>query len=207
MESGKVPLTDENRASLLEVAAASIESRLKNARFLQVDPVQYPEPLQFSGASFVTLKIKDSLRGCIGSLEATRPLVLDVAHNAHQAAFGDPRFSPLTRTESDQTDIEISILSHPQPIHFTSETDLVQRLRPGIDGLILEEGSRRGTFLPSLWEVIQDPRRFLRELKQKTGLPPDYWSAHIRVMRYTTESFHQERFLKDSWSGRGSSAE
>ena len=195
-EPGKSFLTHENKTILLDAAAASIEYRLKYGQPIKVHPKDYPDAFQCHRASFITLKAEGALRGCIGSLEATCPLIIDVVNNAYQAAFADPRFLPLTWSEFRLLDIGISILTVPENIQFISEDDLIQKLRPGIDGLVIEERERRGTFLPSLWEELPDPRRFFRELKRKAGLPPDYWSDSLRVRRYTTESFHQDRIFK-----------
>jgi uncharacterized protein len=195
-EPEKTLLTHDNKMMLLEVAATSIKHGLKHGQPIKADPTYVSDSLQFHRASFVTLKIEDNLRGCIGSLKATRPLITDVVNNAYQAAFGDPRFQPLTWTEFELLNIGISILTSPENLNFTSEADLIRKLQPGIDGLILEEGGRRGTFLPSLWEDIPDPLQFLKELKRKTGLPPDYWSSRLRVLRYSAESFQLDRTFK-----------
>jgi AmmeMemoRadiSam system protein A len=136
----------------------------------------------------VTLNIAGKLRGCIGSLQAHRPLVLDVAHNAQSAAFQDPRFSPLSHEEYQQVDIHISILSQPVPLTASSTDDLAAKLRPGIDGLIIKEGSRQATYLPSVWEQINDPTQFIMELRRKAGLDPKGWHD-TEVLTYTTEEF------------------
>ena len=172
---------------LLELAGESIKQGLCGEA-IAVRADDYPEPLRASRATFVTLHVEEKLRGCIGTLEARRPLVEDVASNAYGAAFRDTRFSALTWPEYERLDIHISILSLPEPVPFSSEADLLAQLRPQVDGLIIEEGFYRGTFLPSVWEQLPEPREFLRHLKHKAGLPPDYWSSRIRVQRYTTES-------------------
>lgn len=182
-------LADSDRETLLDIAQTSIRHGLETGRPLEVDITRYSEALRQSLACFVTLHIEGALRGCIGSLEAHRPLVEDVAENAFHAAFRDPRFPPLAQTELPRLDVAISVLSSAQALEFSSEDDLIRQLRPGIDGLVLEEGSRRGTFLPSVWESLRDPTQFLQHLKNKAGLPMDYWSAQIKVARYTTESF------------------
>ena len=120
-------------------------------------------------------------------LEAVRPLARDVAENAFSAAFRDNRFPPLAADEFDDLELHISILSPPEPMTFRSEQDLIAQIRPEIDGLILEEGLRRGTFLPSVWESLPNPHQFLKHLKQKAGLPTEYWSDTIKVSRYTAE--------------------
>jgi len=181
-------LTPEHKQTLLDVALSSIEHSLIQDEPLVVKPEEYAPELQESRATFVTLKINRMLRGCIGMLEATRPLVVDVAQNAYAAAFSDPRFPAMSRSELDLLDIHISILSPCKEIRFTSQEDLLSQLVVGKDGLILEEGRHyRGTFLPSVWHSLPDPDNFLRQLKQKAGLAPDYWSETIRIYRYTTE--------------------
>ena len=187
------PLTPDHESTLLDVARAAIEYGLSAGKKPQIDAGAYPDPLSLPRATFVTLQKRGELRGCMGSLKATQPLVCDVAGNAYSAAFLDPRFQPLTAAESDDLKIHISILSRPEPIHFESEDDLVAQLRRGVDGLIVYEGSRRGTLLPAVWEKIPDPRQFLAAVKQKAGLPCDYWSSTLRVERYTTASIPRSR--------------
>ena len=181
------------RRTLLQVARASIEHGLAHGRPLAVDPGRHPPPLAEPGAAFVTLHRGGRLRGCIGSLEAYRPLVVDVAENAYAAAFRDPRFPPLAPEELEDLAIEISVLGPPEPLPAAaSEAEAAAMLRPGVDGVILELDGRRGTFLPAVWEQLPDPVLFLRHLKAKAGLPPDGWSPAIRLWRYTTESFGED---------------
>lgn len=177
------------RELLLDVAEESIRYGLDHGTAWQPDPEDYAPPLREWRATFVTLQREGMLRGCIGSLEARRPLVSDVAENAYAAAFRDPRFPPLSPTEWRGLDIHLSILSPPEPLHFDSEQGLIAQLRPGIDGLILSEGGLRGTFLPSVWASLPEPAAFLLHLKQKAGLPAHYWSDTLTVCHYTTESF------------------
>lgn len=180
-------LNKENRQRLLELAKSSIQHGLQTGRPIKIDLDGYPEELTERRATFVTLEINHQLRGCIGMLEAARPLAEDIAENAYSAAFKDPRFPPLEAHELDKLNIHLSILMPSEPVSFSSEQDLIAQLQPGIDGLILEEGRRRGTFLPSVWELLPEPEQFLRYLKQKAGLAPDYWSKNIRVYRYRAE--------------------
>ncbi|HQU15053.1 MAG: AMMECR1 domain-containing protein [Chromatiales bacterium 21-64-14] len=182
-------LSSQDRDALLRVARESIAHGLEYGHPLTVDPFQFSEPLQVACATFVTLKQAGQLRGCVGALEASRPLVQDVAQNAYAAAFRDPRFPALTGDEAAALHIHIAVLSSAQPLEARDEADLLRQLRPGIDGLILEEEHHRSTFLPAVWAQISDPATFVRELKQKAGLAPDYWSDTLRVYRYTTESF------------------
>lgn len=181
--------SNEERHILKGVAQNAIQFGLEQGMEMRIDLSEYPASLQENRASFVTLHIEGQLRGCIGSLEAYQPLVIDVARNSFAAAFRDPRFMPLRADEFIVLDIHLSILSKPEQISFQSEIDLVKKLRPGIDGLILSDNGMRGTFLPAVWEELKDPQQFLQHLKMKAGLPVDYWSDTITVSRYTTESF------------------
>jgi len=179
----------DEQAALLQVALASIQSGLDTGSPLQVHPDDYPPALSAMRASFVTLKRGGDLRGCIGSLTPVTSLVEDVAHNAFAAAFRDPRFVPLTAAELQDLEIAISVLGPTEPIAFSSEQDLLGKLRPGIDGLVLQDGRNRGTFLPAVWESLPQPADFLDHLKQKAGLPASYWSDTLEIQRYTTVSF------------------
>ena len=183
-----MPLSEPHRALLLDTARSSIEYGLSHGRALPVTPAEHP-PLDAAGASFVTLHRNGELRGCIGSREAYRPLLLDVAENAFAAAFRDPRFAPLKPAEFESLSVDISVLSQPETLACESRRELLDRMRPGIDGLILTFGARRGTFLPSVWQQIPEAGGFLRALKQKAGLSRDFWSPDLRLERYTTESF------------------
>ncbi|MBI3150356.1 MAG: AmmeMemoRadiSam system protein A [Betaproteobacteria bacterium] len=136
------------------------------------------------GATFVTLTQAGHLRGCIGTLEASRSLAEDVAYNARAAAFRDPRFAPLAAAEWPGTRVEVSLLSATEPLRFGSEAELLAQLRPGEDGLILQWGHHRATFLPQVWETLTEPRQFLMELKRKAGLPQDFWEPGLGVSRY-----------------------
>lgn len=137
------------------------------------------------GATFVTLVSQgDALRGCIGSLEAWRPLDADVRANACAAAFRDPRFPPLSAAELAATRIEVSLVGPSAPMTFADEADACRQLRPGVDGVILEYERHRGTFLPQVWESLMEPNVFLAHLKQKAGLPSDFWARDIVLRRY-----------------------
>ena len=177
------------RQRLLEIARQSIRQGLEQGHALQLIAEREMSALQAKRASFVTLERQGRLRGCIGHLQAVTALARDVAENAYAAAFRDPRFAPLSTQEFDDLEVHISVLTPSQPLTFSSEAELLAIIEPGIDGLILSEGSRRGTFLPSVWEQLPNREDFLRHLKQKAGLPPDHWSPHIQVARYRTESF------------------
>jgi len=175
------------RELLLGLARDSIRAGLAGGR-LVVELEEFAQPLRETRASFVTLEIAGRLRGCMGTLEPRRALVSEVVEMAYAAAYRDPRFGPLTAAEFARVELHISVLSGAEALEFASEEELLRQLRPGIDGLILSERYARGTFLPSVWESLPEPREFLARLKQKAGLSPDYWSDAIRVERYTTES-------------------
>lgn len=182
------PLSDDERGLLLGEAAKAIRHRVEHRAILRVSAADFPPTLRVVRATFVTLEVHHQLRGCIGTLEARRPLIEDVVANAQAAAFEDPRFPPVTSAEVGVLDIHISILSPMEMMTFVDEADLLRQVRPGVDGLVLEDRGRRGTFLPAVWEKVPDPRRFLAHLKMKAGLSADYWSPTVRVWRYTVES-------------------
>ena len=146
-------------------------------------------------ATFVTLKHDGELRGCIGSLDPIRPLGVDVCENALAAAFRDPRFPPLTAGEYPAMAVEVSLLSPRERIDVASEEGLRSRLRPGLDGVILECGSHRATFLPQVWDSLPDPRAFLAALKRKAGLPEDSWNKRIDVFCYQVTKWAESEFL------------
>jgi AmmeMemoRadiSam system protein A len=178
---------ENDRIQLLSVASDAITRGMRPGIPFPPRPGQYSAVLEERRASFVTLKIDAHLRGCIGTLQASRPLIEDVGANAFAAAYRDPRFPPVAEEELVALRISIAVLSAPEPLTCDSEQELIVQLRPGIDGLVFEEGDRRGTFLPAVWENLPEPRDFVRQLKQKAGLPPDYWSQELKIYRYHTD--------------------
>jgi AmmeMemoRadiSam system protein A len=154
----------------------------------------YREPwLQEPGATFVTLTRWGELRGCVGSVRAYRPLFDDVWLNARASAFHDTRFAPVEREELAEIAIEVSRLSPPVPLPpFASEEEAAVALRPGVDGIILEAGSHRATFLPQVWEQLPDPMEFLAHLKRKAGLAPGFWSPDVQLLRYSVMKWEEE---------------
>ncbi|HEY0681557.1 MAG TPA: AmmeMemoRadiSam system protein A [Steroidobacter sp.] len=182
-------LEPEQRFELLALARASIEAALPRGELAPYQGPPVDPELTRPGASFVTLRVGEDLRGCCGTIEATRPLHVDVWNNAWASAFADPRFPELTPQEWIHAGIQISVLSEPQPFDVRNEAELLQILRPGVDGVILQAGARRSTFLPAVWEQLPDPRDFIRHLKLKAGWPADFWPPDLQVWLYTTESF------------------
>jgi hypothetical protein len=148
------------------------------------------------GASFVTLFCGEELRGCIGSLHARRPLGDDVRENAINAAFHDPRFPPLVQNEFAGMSVEVSLLSPSASFRFPLEEDLLARLRPGIDGVIIEHEGHRATFLPQVWTSLPEPRLFLAELKRKAGLASDFWSPRMNVGLYEVTKWKESEFVR-----------
>lgn len=177
---------------LLGIARNAIAGAL-SAPCTPLAPEEASDTLELDrpAASFVTLNLEDALRGCIGSLEAWRPLRLDVAGNACSAAFRDPRFPPLSREEFDHILIDVSLLTPPERMAFEDEADALAQLRPGIDGLIFSCGGRRSTFLPQVWESLPAPRRFLARLKQKAGFSADFWSPAVELARYRARKWQE----------------
>lgn len=184
-------LHDEHGQLLLRIARAAISNVLGQSVALPEPAGQAADMLQAAGASFVTLNQQGQLRGCIGSLQAHRPLIADIQANAIAAALHDPRFSPLTLVELDITTVEVSVLSAMQPLPFASEAHALAQLRPGVDGVVFEFGRYRSTFLPQVWEQLPDARQFMAYLKHKAGLAPDFWAAEVRLQRYTVSKFKE----------------
>ncbi len=147
------------------------------------------EWLRQHAASFVTLKLEGELRGCIGSVDPHRPLGDDVAHNAHAAAYRDPRFPPVTAAERDILQVEVSVLSARSRIAAASEGDALAHLRPGVDGLFLQFKEFRATFLPQVWDNLPNPLDFLSELRRKARLPARFWHSELELSRYTVEKY------------------
>lgn len=182
---------DERRA-LIALARESIDAGLA-LRALGLFPQRSFSPaLNEPRSAFVTLRIDGNLRGCCGSVAPTQPLHQEVWRSAWASAFSDPRFTPLSPAEWLRTHVHLSILERAQLLDASSEQALLQQLQPGIDGLILELGAARATFLPAVWEQLPDPREFLRHLKVKAGWGEDFWSPQIRAERYRAESFGED---------------
>jgi AmmeMemoRadiSam system protein A len=178
--------TDKGK-TLLHLARAAIGRELgfKSHELPRSDWLEEP------GATFVTLTLQGQLRGCIGSLEAYRPLGDDVCQNAVASAFRDPRFPPLSKEEFADVAIEVSLLSQPELIRHNSEEDALAQLTPGRDGVIIQLGTQRATYLPQVWAQLPEPREFIAHLKQKAGLPEDFWSGDVKLSHYTVQKWHE----------------
>lgn len=178
LERGKV---------LIDIARGAIAEALGELRL----PISQESWLNEKGATFVTLMQGDELRGCIGTLQAHRPLAEDVHQNALAAAFRDPRFPPLARHELEMTECEVSLLSAAETMTFADESDALAQLRPGIDGIVFEYLRFRSTFLPQVWEQLPQPQRFMAHLKRKAGLPDDFWAEGVKLSRYTVTKWRE----------------
>jgi len=179
----------DHQALLLTAARDAIRDRMAGTGASAPDAGGLPHGLNAPGASFVTLTVDRGLRGCIGSIMATRPLVADVWNNARAAAFEDPRFPPLGEFELRRAALEIAVLGPLEPVSVASEAELLESLRPGVDGLLIRHGAQRATFLPKVWDSLADPVEFLRHLKRKMGQPDDFWDAALVIERYETQEF------------------
>ncbi len=186
------PLNEEEKQTLLRLARNAIEDRLENPPSRPPALADLSPRLRLEGASFVTLTKRGQLRGCIGSLQAQRPLAHDVHHNARAAAFQDPRFPPVRQAELEALTVEVSVLSAPEPLTYDNATDLLQKLRPHVDGVVLKRGGRRATFLPQVWEKLPQPQEFLANLCYKAGLPPDAWrQPDVQIDTYQVDKFKE----------------
>lgn len=183
-ESGKNEYIKEYFSkTVLDICKSSIESGLQLGNSL---PQDYPEVLEERGACFVTLKIHGQLRGCIGSIIAHRPLMQDLIKNAHAAAFSDPRFNSLTLDEFETLQIEVSLLSKPEKIDFADEDDLLNKITPHKDGLILRDGCNQGVYLPAVWEQLPDKKVFLASLKVKAGIDKTQCRESLDAQKFYT---------------------
>lgn len=185
-------LTSEEQQILLKIARQSLVASVHRRSLLPLELASLPARLQELGATFVTLTIAGQLRGCIGALEAQLPLAEDVREHAIAAALHDFRFNPVQPEELAHIEIEISRLTAPAPLQYNGPQDLIARLRPGVDGVVLRDGLRKSTFLPQVWEKLPDPAEFLSHLCQKMGAPADLWQHKpLEVSIYQVEEFHE----------------
>ena len=182
-------ISADGRKNLLEAAARAIRNGLTRQRRPKVRVETFAREIRCVRGSFVTLKLAGKLRGCIGSITAHRALIADAVWNAYSSAFEDPRFKKLPRDEFKALELSISILGVPGPLAVSSEEELLAKVRPNVDGLILQHGKRRGLFLPQVWEQLPEPRQFLAHLKLKAGMKADEWPENMQVFRFSSESF------------------
>lgn len=186
-------LTPEEQLTLIRLAREAIECGVKGQKLLPLDPLSLSFHLREQGASFITLTVHGQLRGCIGALEPYQPLAEDVREHAIAAALQDPRFPPVQPDELNGIKIEVSRLSRPIALEYKDADDLLSKLRPYVDGVILRDpAGQRATFLPQVWEKIQTPAEFLNYLCDKMGMEHDSWrNRHFEVLVYQVEEFHE----------------
>jgi AmmeMemoRadiSam system protein A len=180
---------DTSGLELLRLARGSIEYGLIHREPLPINYDELPGAMAEPAATFTTLHIEGKLRGCCGTLEAVRPLAADVAYSAFRAAFRDPRFEPVGEHELSVIRLEVSVLSPLESMPVADEADLLNRLTPGVDGLVIVAEGRHATFLPKVWEMFPNPEHFLAALKTKCGLPGDYWSDRLEFRRYQSTCY------------------
>ncbi|MBI3362658.1 MAG: AmmeMemoRadiSam system protein A [Chloroflexi bacterium] len=189
------PLTSDDKRTLLRLARDAVTAAVNGESLIRPELDTLPASLQQIGACFVTLTRDGDLRGCIGGLEADEPLAYDAQDHADQTALYDYRFPPVSPDELDDIEIEVSVLTQPQPLPYDKATDLLRLLRPGVDGVIISSGLRRATFLPQVWERIPDTADFLSLLCQKMGAPEDEWlKVKLEVQTYQAEKFTEAEF-------------
>jgi len=186
-------LTLDEQQVLLHMAREAMEHGVRGEDLPKLKKETLSPHLQEQGASFVTLTIRGQLRGCIGTLEAHQSLAEDVREHAVAAALEDPRFPPVGENELSRIQIEVSRLTRPIPLAYGTAEDLVSKLRPHVDGVILKDGYRRATFLPQVWEKIPDVAEFLNNLCYKMGVNENIWrSKHLDVLTYQVDEFYEQ---------------
>jgi len=186
-------LSNDEQAKLLDLARQALRRAARREDLPDLDLEALPERLGRTGASFVTLNKDGRLRGCIGSLEARRPLAVDVQENAKGAAVRDPRFPHVRPEEVEALMVEISVLSRPEPLSYDGLDDLCEKLRPGVDGVVIERGWQRATFLPQVWEKLPEERQFLHRLCLKAGMASTAFdSGEVDVYTYQVEKFGED---------------
>jgi AmmeMemoRadiSam system protein A len=185
-------LTEDEKKTLLRLAREALEKGVRGEMLPPLDQTSLSPALRTDGASFVTLTEHGQLRGCIGTLKAYQPLAEDVREHAIAAATQDYRFPPVQPADLPKIHVEVSRLTIPQPLEYTTSENLLMKLRPGVDGVILQDGFRRATFLPQVWEQLPDKAEFLSHLCQKMGAASDLWRhKHLEVQVYQVEEFHE----------------
>lgn len=185
-------LTEEEKKTLLRLAREALETGVRGEKLPKLELETLTARLREAGASFVTLTVRGELRGCVGALEAYQPLAEDVREHAIAAALNDFRFSPVQPAELKEINIEVSCLTEPEPLEYNTPDDLLAKLKPNIDGVILRDGRRRATFLPQVWEKLPGRAEFLDNLCYKLGVASNTWrKKHLEVATYRVEEFHE----------------
>lgn len=185
-------LTEEEGKYLLSVARATIDGALSKGKEEIGSEPMVSEKFSERRGTFVTLTINHNLRGCIGHIIPQESLIEGIRVNAVNAAFRDPRFRPLSKGEWERVQIEISILTEPRPLAYSGGEDLLEKLRPGIDGVIIKKGLYQATFLPQVWEQVPDKKEFLAHLCMKAGLDHDAWrKEELEVSVYQVQAFEE----------------
>lgn len=195
-ENQSRPFDEKKGEILLEIARKTIAEHLglSYKPSTDLDAASRDTAFESRRGTFVTLKINDQLRGCIGNLLPDKPLIHSVRENAINAAFQDPRFAPLLKQEFKKIQIEVSLLTEPKPLDYKDGRDLLDKLRPHVDGVILRKGPYSSTFLPQVWQQLPDKRAFLEQLCMKAGLPADAWQkGDIEVLTYQVQYFEESR--------------
>jgi len=186
-------LTLEEQQTLLRMAREAMEHSVRGKKLPSLDYSTLSSHLREQGASFVTLTIRGQLRGCIGAIEAYQPLAEDVREHAIAAALEDPRFPPVREDELSRIQVEVSRLTRPIQLEYKDAEDLLAKIRPHVDGVILKDEYRRATFLPQVWEKIPNPVEFMNNLCYKMGVNENHWrNKHLDVFTYQVEEFHEQ---------------
>ena len=185
-------LSEIDKKKLLKIAREAITRVVRNEQLKRIKPQEHSQLLREPGASFVTLTIREELRGCIGTLEANQPLILDVQEHAVAAAMEDYRFTVVREKELQMINIEISRLTPVHLMDYSTPEDLVSKIRVNVDGILIKASGRRATFLPQVWEKVPDTEQFLSQLCMKMGAPPDLWRGkHVQIYTYQVEKFKE----------------
>jgi len=185
-------LTQLERSMLLKLARQSMEHAVRGQALPPLHLAALTPSMQAHGASFVTLTLTGELRGCVGALEPTQPLAEDVREHAVAAALEDYRFPKVRESELQEINIELSRLTVPVPLEYTTSEDLLTKLQSGLDGVVIKDGWKRATFLPQVWEKVSGKEEFLEHLCYKMGVARDLWRRkHLDVLTYRVEEFHE----------------
>lgn len=185
-------LTRKEGEELIALARKTIEAELLGAGTPEEEGMDIPPKFHDKRGTFVTLTMNGGLRGCIGHIIPSESIWEGVKKNALNAAFEDPRFRPLTAEELERVRVEVSILSDPRPLPYETPEDLLNKLKPGVDGVIIRKGMRQSTFLPQVWEQLPDKNEFLTHLCLKAGLDGDAWRKEpLEVFTYKVQAFEE----------------